>query len=117
MFFFISISILAIVLDESDVESNCSSDYSPKQTPINALSKQRISRLLDPIVRIDRERCSSLLDSELIHNNFLDTVIDEIDDLTSNLNLGYDPQKLKDQLLKQCGQSETLPFDEIYSAT
>lgn len=98
---------IAIVLDESDVESNCSADFSPKQTPINALSKQRrSSRLLHPIDRIDSQsRC------ELIHSISADPVIDEIINLTTDLHLGYNQ---KAHLLRKCGQTDTLPFDEVY---
>lgn len=99
---------LAIVLDESDVESNCSADFSPKQTPINVLSKQRrSSRLLHHIDRINSQsRC------ELIHSTPIDPAINEIINLTTDLNFGYNQ---KAHLLRKCGQTDALPFDEVYS--
>lgn len=45
-----------------------------------------------------------------------DSVVDDLEDLTSSLNLGYDQQELKAQLLKRCGQTKVLPFDDVYSA-
>lgn len=94
-------------MDESDVESNCSADFSPKQTPINVLSKQRRSRLLHPIDRINPPKRS-----ELIHSTAIDPVINEIINLTVDLNLGYNQ---KAHLLRKCGQTDVLPFDEVYT--
>lgn len=96
------------MLDESDVESNCSADFSPKQTPINALSKQRrTSRLLHPIDCINSsKRC------ELNHSTQINPVINEIINLTSDLNLGFNQ---KAHLLRKCGQTDPLPFDEVYT--
>lgn len=100
------------MLDESDVESNCSTDFSPKQTPINVLSKQRrstrSSRLLHPIV----DRITSKNRCELIDSRSRDSAIDELINLTSDLNFGYN-QKL--HLLRKCGQTEPLPFHEAYT--
>lgn len=107
-FFFQSISI-AIVLDESDVESNYSADFSPKQTPINVLSKQRCSnRSLHPIDRISSQNRCELNRSTPVDSS----VINEIINLTTDLNLGYNQ---KAHLLRKCGQSDTLPFDEVYT--
>lgn len=103
-------------MDESDVES-FSSDFSPKPTPINALSKQR------SVDRVQQFRRQSIFDRT--HKNSLNScssasVESVVDELTTNLEasltLDYDQHELKAQLLKRCGQDEILPFDEVYSA-
>lgn len=110
-------------MDESDVESICSSDFLPKPTPINA--KHRRNHLLQSIDdRVDFERSSrkstygiSNTGSQLSLNSSSSTesVDDELGILTSNLNLD-DQHELKSQLLKRCEQTEVFPFDELYSA-
>lgn len=42
--------------------------------------------------------------------------IDDIEKSTSNLHIEYDHDELKAQLLKRCGQSSVLAFNEVYSA-
>lgn len=123
MLFLVVYWFAVVVLDESDVESFCSSESSPKTTPINALSKQRSSRLLRPIDCVDfvQYRQSAYART---HNNSLnscssasvESVVDEIAGLTSSLHLDYNQHNLKAQLLKRCGQDEVFAFDEVYSA-
>lgn len=107
------------MLDESDDRSNCSTncstDFSAK-IPINALSRrQRSSRLLHPVDQQTLRKSYQYFEqSELSLSSSVDSVaVDEIDELTSNLSLGYDQQS---QLLQRCGQTEPLPFNEVYSA-
>lgn len=128
-FCFLSLSFSlfsAVVLDESDVESIYSSDFLPKPKSFNVLSKLRSSRSLQPIddrvVVVDFEKrqrlqSQSTVGSQLsLCNSSIDSsVVDELDDLTSSLNLGYNQQELKAQILKRCGQTNVLPFDEVYS--
>lgn len=116
-------------MDESDVESICSSDFSPKPRSINVLSaKLRSSRRLlqNPIADCvdfvgkrghrslyDRSHTGSQL--SLCTTSSGASIVDELEDLTSSLNLGYNQQELKAQLLKRCGQTNVLPFDDVYS--
>jgi len=110
-----------VVLDESDVESIYSSDFSPKPKSINALSKLRSGRLLQPIgdcLEKQRQQFNRHAGSQLslCNSSSGGSVVDELEDLTASLNLGYSQQELKAQLLRRCGQTETLPFDDVYSA-
>lgn len=111
------------VLDESDADSICSSDCSPKTTPINVLSKLRSSRLL-PIAdsgelehyqrsAFDLNTGSQL---SLCDSSSIESVVNEIENSAASLHLGFNADELKSQLLKRCGQTDVLPFDEIYSA-
>lgn len=118
------------VLDESDAESICSVDFSPKPTPIiNVLSKLRSSRL-QPIADSDNF-VEHYQKSVLFNHNTgsqlslcnssstsssLESVVNEIEKATANLHLGFNHDELKKQLLKRCKQTDVLPFDEIYSA-
>lgn len=106
-------------MDESDAESNCSSDFSPRQTPFNAISKHRSNYLLRSFDSTSPRKQTTFVDvSQLDDNNYIDTddTVEEIHDLTAELCLSYSQHELKAQLLKECGQTETLPFDEVYSA-
>lgn len=112
-------SLLAVtVLDESDVESICSSDFSPKSTPINVRSNQRSNRL-QPLVDRERKQKSTLNPnngSQLsLCASSVESILDELENSTSSLHLGFNPVELKAQLLERCGQSEVLPFDVVFS--
>lgn len=121
-FLFLSISQIVTVLDESDDESICSSDCIPKATPINVLAKLRSSRL-QPIAdsvdikhyrksAFDRNTGSQL---SLCDSSSIESVVNELENSTASLHLGFNSDELKAQLLKRCGQTDVLPFDDIYS--
>lgn len=115
-----------VVLDDTDAESDCSSsDYSPRPKSISVLSKLQRNRLLpaiDDCVDFEKRRQRSQFDRNrgsqlsLCTTSSNVSAVDELDELTSSLNLGYDHQELKAQLLKRCGQTTVLPFDDVYSA-
>lgn len=110
-FFFFS---LVIVLEESDVESTCSSDYSSNQASFDALSNPRSCNLRRSSQRPGLRRQTSYITSNLNDTDVL--YEDELNDLAENLSLDFHQQaNLKAQLLKRCGQTEPLLFDDIYS--
>lgn len=100
-------------MDESDAESSCLSDFSPKQTPFNVINKTRTSQSSRSIDSTGSQQYSGSLGFDSLNFN---NSIDEINDLTLNINLDYLHEGLKEQLLKRCGQTEILPFDDVYSA-
>lgn len=123
--FFLYVLLLSAVtvLDESDVESICSTDFSPKSTPINVLSKLRRNRLQEIADSVDLEHYQQSAFSlntgsqlSLCDSSSLDSVVDEIEKSNASLHLGFNDDELKLQLLKRCNQTDVLPFDEIYSA-
>lgn len=115
------------VLDESDVESICSTDSLPKPTPINVLSKLRSSRLQPIADSVDlvehypksafkNHNTGSQLSLCNSSSSSVESVVNELEESTANLHLGFNHDELKLQLLKRCKQTDVLPFDEIYSA-
>lgn len=112
------------VLDESDADSICSVDFSQKSTPINVPSKHRSSRLQPIGDSVDFEHyrepafnfCNTGSQLSLCNSSSLESVANENEISTASLHIGFNHDDLKLQLLKRCGQTEVLPFDEIYSA-
>lgn len=111
-----------IVLVDSDAESICSSDYSPKSTSINVLSKRQ-NNCLQPNcngVDFERNRNSAIYRNRgqlsLCESSSVESDLDEITNLIPNLCVEFNHDALKAQILKRCGQSDVLAFDEVYSA-
>lgn len=105
---------IVIVLEESDVESTCSSDYSSNQTSLDALSNPRSINFCRSSQRPGLRRQTSYINSNLNDTDAL--YEDELNDLINNHSLDFNQRSnLKAQLLKRCGQTEPLIFDEIYS--
>lgn len=125
MYFFFLVHLLSAVtvLDESDVESIYSADFSPKSTPINVLAKHRSSRLQPIADSVDLEHYQQSAFNlntgsqlSLCDSSSVESVLNELEKSTASLHLGYNSDELKHQLLKRCNQIDVLPFDEIYSA-
>lgn len=123
IFLYVLLLSAVTVLEESDVESICSTDFSPKSTPINVLSKLRRNRLQGIADSVDLEHYQQSAFSlntgsqlSLCDSSSLDSVVDEIEKSNASLHLGFNDDELKKQLLRRCKQTDVLPFDEIYSA-
>ncbi|XP_031627850.1 serine/threonine-protein kinase Haspin homolog ALK2 isoform X2 [Contarinia nasturtii] len=110
------------VLDESDVESIYSADFSPKSTPINVLSKLRSSRLQPIADSVDLKHYQQSAFNtgsqlSICDSSSIESVLNELEKSTASLHLGFNSDELKHQLLNRCNQIDVLPFDEIYSAS
>lgn len=107
---------------DSDAESICSSDFSPKSSSINVLSKRQSNRLQASCNSVDfgRSQKSAIQRNRgqlsLCESSSIESDLDEIANSTSNLHIDFNHDALKAQLLKRCGQTEILAFDDIYSA-
>lgn len=121
LFFFLWFSA-DIVLVDSDAESICSSDFSPKSSSINVLSERQNNCLLSSCKSVDFERSQKPAiyrnrgQLSLCESSSVESDLDEIANLTSNLHIEFNHDDLKAQLLKRCEQTDVLAFDEIYSA-
>lgn len=111
-----------IVLVDSDAESICSSDFSPKSSSINVLSKRQNNRLQPNCNSVDFERSQNSAiyrnrgQLSICESSSVESDLDEIANSIPNLHIEFNHDALKAQLLKRCGQTDVLAFDEIYSA-
>lgn len=115
---------IVFVLDESDVESIYSADFSTKPTSINA--NRRSSHLLQSFVDFEQQRQqlagrkSTIVATRSrgsqfsLNSSYTGSIDEQLGTLTANLNLD-DQHELKAQLLKRCNQADVLPFDDVYS--
>lgn len=110
------------MLVDSDAESICSSDYSPKSASINVLSKRQNNRLQPSCNSVDFERNNNSAihrnrgQLSLCESSSVESDLDEITNSIPNLYIDFNHDALKAQLLKRCGQTDVLAFDEVYSA-
>lgn len=110
-----------IVLVDSDAESICSSDYSPKSTSsINVLSKHRPKNRLQSSVDFEGNQKPAIYRNRgqlsLCESSSVESDLDDITNSTAQLRIEFNHDPLKAQLLKRCGQTDVLAFDEVYSA-
>lgn len=111
-----------IVLVDSDAESLCSSDYSPKSSSINVLSNRQSNRLQSSCNTVDFE-CNQKPaiyrnrgQLSLCESSSVESDLDDITNSISSFHIEFNHDELKAQLLKRCGQADVLAFDEAYSA-
>lgn len=114
------------VLDDSETSIH-RTDSPPKlsshgervsQRPSKALQTIRDSFDLDESEKSAVSIHSSTNQSSLSHESLSndESAVSEIEKSTSNLHLECGHDELETQLLKRCGQSHVLAFNEIYSA-
>lgn len=108
----------ATILDESTDTSII--DSSPKLSPIEAPVFKRLTRQASALAHVEHSQKSvcDLVSSQSICDDSVSNAStpNDIGKSMSTLNIEYDRDDLKEQLLQRCGQTDILTFDEIYSA-
>lgn len=109
------------ILDDSDTSIHLH-DSSPKSSSNVALVSKRQSNVLQTICdSFDLEESEKSMSNHnsnqlsLCHES-IESTEDEIEKSTSNLHIECSRNELETQLLKRCGQTHVLGFNEIYSA-
>lgn len=117
IFGFVIIFRTVTILDDSETSTHLS-DHLPK----SPLLAQRFPKRQTIVDSFDLDESKKLTISshqlsvchETLSND--DLSMDDIERSTSNLHIGCGYNELKIQLLKRCGQTNVLAFNETYSA-
>lgn len=111
------------ILDDSEASIH-HADNPPKSSLVAARVSKRQTNALQTICdSFDLDESAKSVASSnhqlsICHETLSDneSSVDEIEKSTSKLHFEFDQDELKAQLLKRCGQSKVLAFNEIYSA-